>query len=117
MNEINNNLKHYALLFGGVFIYSLSGFFLKFASLQPILSLPYFLFCFLSVIMLASYAIIWQQVLKHIELSSAMMFKPLVLVLSVLYACILFNESVSLINVMGIVLIMGGMSYIGISND
>lgn len=91
------------------FIYSLSGIFSKLASNQDFLSVKYCL-CFFGILfILGLYAILWQQILKKIELSVAMANKPVVLVLSTLWACFIFNEKISLTFVIAMLLIGFGV--------
>lgn len=66
----------YLLMYFSFFIYSLSGIVTKIASRQDFLSLKY-IFCFsIIILILGIYAVLWQQILKKIELSVAMANKP-----------------------------------------
>jgi multidrug transporter EmrE-like cation transporter len=106
------NKKEYLIMFLAFFIYSLSSVFSKIASKFDIFSINYLL-CFLGIILvLGVYAVLWQQILKNIELSIAMSFKPLCLVLSVMWSIILFSEHLSLKTITGIVLVILGIFII-----
>lgn len=105
--------KYFVLLYSSFFVYSLSGILSKIASQQDFLSLPY-LFCFAGIIIILSvYALLWQLILKKVPLSIAMANKPFVLILSLLWAVLLFNESISLKTFTGIVFILCGIGIIG----
>ena len=95
------------------FIYSFSGILSKLASRQDFLS-PLYILCFCGIIaVLAGYAVIWQQILKTIPLSIAMANKPVVLVFSILWAILIFKETVSSKMIAGIILILCGIFMIG----
>ena len=94
-------------------IYSFSGVFLKIASFNNFLSLKYCFFFGLAVFVLGIYAILWQQVLKKIELSVAMAHKPFVLVLGIALACLLFKEQLTIKLVLGCLLILIGITIVG----
>lgn len=103
----------FLLMYAAFFIYSLSSIFSKLASRETFLSLPYIL-CFGGIIfILGLYAVLWQQVLKKIPLSVAMANKPVALVLSLLWAFLLFKEQLSLKVILGVVLMLGGIIVIG----
>lgn len=90
-------------------IYSTSGVFLKFAANEKFLSLEYLIFFALVIFVLGVYAILWQIILKTIPLSQAFLFKGMTVVFSLVYAFIIFSETLSWNNLVGCVLIMAGI--------
>lgn len=100
-------------MYASFLIYSFSSILSKLAACQEFLS-PLYMICFGGIIVImAIYAIVWQQVLKNIPLSVAMANKPLVIVFSLFWAVIIFKETVSLKMLAGIVLIICGIFIIG----
>ena len=98
------------------FIYSLSSIFSKLAAQQDFLSLRYIL-CFCGIVLvLGVYAILWQQVLKHVPLSVAMSNKPVALILSLFWAFILFDEVFNLKTIAGATIILIGIIIIGVKH-
>ena len=83
----------------------------KFTSMQEMLSLRCFMGLAVVVAMLGIYAIIWQQVLKRIELTTAYMFKGTSLIFVLLFSALIFNETITLWNVVGAALIVGGIVW------
>lgn len=83
----------------------------KFTSLQEFLSLKYFLGLSIVVTMLGIYAIIWQQILKRIELTTAYMFKGVGLVYVLLFSAFIFKETITLWNIVGASLIVCGIVW------
>ena len=83
----------------------------KFTSMQEMLSLRYFMGLAIVVVMLGIYAIIWQQVLKRIELTTAYMFKGTSLIFVLLFSALIFNETITVWNIVGASLIVGGIVW------
>ena len=101
--------KKYIILILVFFFYSTVSIAAKFTSLQEFLSLKYFLVLAIVVAMLGIYAIIWQQILKRIELTTAYMFKGTSLIFVLLFSALIFNETITVWNIVGASLIVGGM--------
>ena len=93
------------------FVYASVSIATKFTSLQEFLSLKYFLGLAIVVAMLGIYAIIWQQVLKRIELTTAYMFKGTSLIFVLLFSALIFNETITVWNIVGASLIVGGIVW------
>ena len=105
--------KYYFLLILSKFIYSLTSIFSKMASKEVFLSRMFCVYYAIVIFILGIYAIIWQQALKKVPLSIAMLFKPLALVLSILWAVILFSETMNFKLVIGITIIIIGIIVAG----
>lgn len=100
----------YALLIGGFLLYSFVSVFTKQASLHPFLSWGYVLSLGAAVIILGLYAILWQQVLKRMEVSDAYMFKGLSVIFILVLAWIFYGETITLTNGIGAAIIVGGIA-------
>lgn len=90
-------------------IYACVGICTKMASLQPTGSWPYLLWFGGAVAILALYALLWQQVLRRIELSTAYMFKGTTLIFTMLIAALLFGEHITTTNIVGSLIIVTGI--------
>ena len=111
---MKNKSSFFLLMNLSFFIYSLSSIFSKLAAKKEFLSISYIL-CFAGIILiLGIYALLWQLILKKISLSVAMANKPIALVLSLLWAFLLFKESITPKIIAGIVLILAGVIVIGL---
>ena len=74
---------------------------------------PLYLFWFVcAVAVIALYAILWQQVLKRIELSTAYLFKGTTLIFTMLFAALLFGEAITIPNIIGSVIIIAGITLL-----
>ena len=107
----------FILMYFSFFLYSLSSIFTKLASNYSIMSWQYIL-CFVAIIaIMGIYAILWQQVLKKVQLSVAMANRPVTLVFASMWAVLLFGEKMSALFLVGFVLIVAGLLIIGTQND
>ena len=99
----------YGLLLICFMIFASTGIFTKYVSLYPFLSWQY-IFSFLGAIgVMGIYAVLWQQVLKYIELSVAYMFKGTALIFTMLLAYWLFGEPITTNNIIGAAIIIFGI--------
>ncbi len=91
------------------FIYSISSVVSKIASGKEFLSFEFLLFYGLDVMILGIYALLWQQVIKKFELSSAYANKAITLLWTLIWGIAIFREQITPGNVIGIVLVMAGI--------
>ena len=90
-------------------LYACVGICTKMAALQPPMSWPYLLWFGGAVAIIGAYAILWQQILKRIELSTAYMFKGTTLIFTMLIAALLFGEAITVPNILGSLIIITGI--------
>lgn len=90
-------------------IYACVGICTKMAALQPTGSWLYLLWFGGAVAIIALYALLWQQVLRRIELSTAYMFKGTTLIFTMLIAALLFGEHITTTNIVGSLIIVTGI--------
>lgn len=95
-----------------VMIYTLSGVAGKYASGYSFLSIPFIALYGLEIAILGAYAIIWQQIIKRVDLSVAYANRSLALLWSMLWSAFLFQESISVQNVIGIGAVIGGVMVV-----
>lgn len=90
-------------------IYATVGIFTKLASLQVFMSWRY-LFAFVGAVgVIGIYAILWQQIIRRIELSTAYMFKGTTIIFTMLFAHWLFGEQITWNNIVGAIIIIVGI--------
>ena len=106
-----DKVKKYIQLFSVFFIYSTVSVFAKLASKQDNL-LKASLFMGVEILILAIYALFWQQMLKKFQLSVAISCKGITLIYAMLWSFCLFRESITTWNIVGIVLIIIGMGVV-----
>lgn len=106
---MTKSYKTYLALIGVNLIYACTSIFTKMASRQEMLSWPWLLWIAGAVGVMGVYAVLWQQVIKRMPLSTAYMFKGTSIVFVLLFSALLFGESITLNNVIGTVIIIAGI--------
>ena len=92
---------------------SLSSVFIKYAGQYETLS-PEFIFYFvIAVGCLGVFAIMWQFLLELIPLTTAYLRKGILYILILIWSVILFNETVTINNIIGSIIIIAGISLHG----
>ena len=102
------NVADVLLLQLSVLVYSLSTVAANMASKHEFLSLEYILFFGLEFVILAVYAILWQQVIKRFELSIAYSNKSVMLLWTMLWNYLIFSQGITPGKVFGVLLVMAG---------
>lgn len=102
-------MKRYFALVGVNLIYACTSIFTKMASRQEMLSWPYLFWIAGAIGVMGVYALLWQQVIARMPLSTAYMFKGTSLVFVLLISALMFGEAITLNNVLGSVIIIAGI--------
>ncbi|MBO6242270.1 MAG: transporter [Butyrivibrio sp.] len=97
------------LLQSAVIVYSLSTVAANLASKYDFLSMGYILFFGLEFLILAAYALIWQQMIKKFQLSVAYANKAMTLMWSMLWNFIIFSQGITPFKVVGVLLVVVGV--------
>ena len=90
-------------------LYACVGIFTKYASQQEFLSWNFMLGVLGAIGVMGVYAVLWQQILKRIELSMAYMFKGTSIIFVMLLAYLLFSEQITWNNIVGAAIIIIGI--------
>lgn len=109
-NEVKKKtkLKEILILQIVIAIYTLSTVFAKFASGQEFMSFKFILYYGLEMLILAVYAVVWQQLIKKFDISVAYANKAMGLLWSIVWAILIFNETITIKNVIGVVIVIIG---------
>ena len=107
-----SKFTQYGILFVAMLVYSFSSLFMKISANYPMASLPFLLWYGGSLLILVVYAVLWQIVLKHVELSRAYAVKPLTLLLSVVWGVLLFHETISWRQMIALAIILLGIRMV-----
>ena len=105
----NKTILFFLLMHLGFFIYSLYSLTGKFLAREPFFTAKFFMLGFLVVCILFIYAVLWQQVLKHISLSAAVANKSVIILWGMFWGKLIFNEPVTLRMIIGSVIILAGI--------
>lgn len=80
------------------------------ASGYPFLSAN-FIFCYCGIIaLLGLYAVVWQQIIKHLPLTTAYANRAVTIVWGMVWGVVLFNERLSVFQIIGGLLVLLGVS-------
>ena len=98
-------------------IYTLSTVFAKFASGQEFLSFSFILFYGIEMMILGFYAIIWQQLIKKFDISVAYANKAMGLLWSIIWAILIFNDTITIKNIIGVIIVIIGTIIVNGENE
>ncbi|MGI6217187.1 MAG: transporter [Coriobacteriales bacterium] len=101
-------------------VYSTSTIFSKMASGVPFPSLEFFLYYGAVLLLLAVYALGWQQILKRMKLTTAFSNKAVTVVWGIIWGVVFFAEPVTPLKVLGAAMIVAGVvlfSYADVESD
>lgn len=105
----NKKLSVLLLLHLLLVVYSSSGIFSKIAANQSFLSWKFCLCYGMVIVLLGVYAIGWQQIIKHIPLTTAFANKAITIVWNLIWGRIFFQESITFGKLFGTALVVGGV--------
>lgn len=110
-------MRSYILLYIGIFIYSLCSIMNKLASTYHLFSLQFCFFYGCGLLCLAIYAVLWQQILKCLPLTTAYANRPLVMLLCMLWGKLLFDEVITWNMLLGAAIILVGIRIVGKADE
>lgn len=112
MDRQSSKVLTLCTLIGINLLYACVGICTKMAALQTPMSWPYLLWFCGAVAIIGIYALLWQQVLRRIELSTAYLFKGTTLIFTMLFAALLFGEAITIPNMIGSLIIIIGITLL-----
>ena len=111
-----NKVRHICYLQLSVILLTIANALAKKASSYPFMSLEFNLYYFLQLTLFVIYAIVWQQLIKHFTLSVAYLNKSLGIIWTAIIAVLIFNEMITIANILGAVVIISGIVLV-VNND
>lgn len=108
--------KYFIYLHILLVLYSLSAVFSKLASVEPFLSFKFCLFYGLVLFLLALYALCWQQIIKHLQLTMAYANKAITVVWGIIWGLLIFVEKLTPGKVLGAVFVICGIVLFALSD-
>ncbi len=110
-------IRNYIFLHIILLVYSIGGIFSKIASTKEFLSWEFILFYGLLIVNLFIYAILWQQVLKRMPLTTAFLNKAVVVVWGILWGALFFKEKIEWNMIVGAGIIIIGILVVVSDNE
>lgn len=117
MKKFLLKFKNIILLQAVVVIYTSTSIIGKLATGTEVMSFKFIMFYALDVFFLGIYAICWQQMIKRFDLSVAYANRAMALLWTGLWAVIIFKDSLSLKQIIGIVVVVIGTVVINLNSD
>ena len=111
---MNSKAKLFLALHLFLMIYSTSGIVSKLAAGEEFLSLPFLVLYGIEILILAFYAIGWQQFVKRMPLSVAYANKAVTVIWGCIWGVLIFHEHLTVGKVAGVLLVLGGVALYGI---
>lgn len=109
--------KYFILLHILLFIYSFASVCSKVAAGFPFLSIEFCFFYGLIILNLMVYALVWQQIIKHLPLTTAFCNKAVNIIWGILWGLLFFGETVSWNMIVGAVIVMVGVIIVVMSDE
>ncbi len=116
-NKKKADVKAYVLLHAILLMYSFCSVFSKLASSQPLLSFWFVFYYGLMLVILAAYALLWQQVLKKMPLTTAFSNKAVVIVWGMIWGALIFSETIYWYMIVGSIIIFAGVLLVVADNE
>ena len=113
---MKTNLKTYLALHIFLMIYSTGGIVSKLAAGEAFLSRPFIILYGIEILILAFYAIGWQQFVKRMPLSVVYANKAVTVIWGCIWGVLIFHEHLTVGKVAGALLVLGGVALYGIAD-
>lgn len=98
-------------------IYSVSSIFSKMASEEPFLSVKFIVFYGLVIFIMAVYALLWQQVLKRMPLSTAYANKAVTVIWGIVWGYFIYGEAITVRKIIASIIIIVGVGMVVSADD
>ncbi len=108
MKKKGVTLKNIFLLQAIIIIYTVSSVMAKFASASVEEPFRMLIFLGLEFVLLAVYAVFWQQMIKRFDLSVAYANRSMAILWSMIWAVIFFHDEITLRNILGVLIVLVG---------
>lgn len=109
LEKNSGKLKYFLAMHAILLLYSFSSVCSKAASGEAFLSFKFILFYGGIIAILGVYAIVWQQILKHIPLTTAFCNKAICIVWGIVWGLVIFGETIKWNQIVGAVIVILGV--------
>lgn len=98
-------------------VYSISSVCSKVASQHEFLSLKFIFWYGLVVLILGLYAVFWQQIIKHLPLTTAYANKAITVIWGILWGALFFKEAITWNMIVGAVVVIIGVVLVVLADE
>lgn len=106
---MKKRIKYFLILHIELAIYSLGGICSKLAGQHQFLSFWFIFWYSLVIFNLGIYAIVWQQIIKHLPLNTAYANKAVSIVWGILWGVLFFHETIKWNMIVGAIIVIFGV--------
>ena len=106
---MRQEIKTICLLHLMLMVYSLSGVCSKLAAGEPFLSVRFCVFYGMVILLLAFYAVAWQQVIRVLPLTTAFANKAVTTAWGLVWGLLFFQEQITFGKLLGVTLVIAGV--------
>lgn len=104
-----SKIRPYIVLHFALLLLSFTGVLSKLAAENSFFSPRWIIFYVAMIFVLGIYALIWQQVIKRIPLSTAFMNKAVTIIWALVWGFIIFGEDIDFLKIIGAVVVIIGV--------
>ncbi len=112
-----SGILKYLFLHLVIFQLSIGGILSKHAAAQDFLSFDFCLYYGLMIVNLGVYAILWQQIIKKIPLTTAFCNKSVSIIWGMMWGAFLFHETITWNMIVGAVIVVAGVLLVVKSDE
>lgn len=114
LNFKKYKIKNIAFLQAVIVIYTIATVMAKFAAQHTFFSKFFFVFYALEILILGVYALLWQQAIKHFDLSVAYANRAVAILWSLVWASCFFGEAITIKNILGVLIVALGIIIVNL---
>ena len=111
------NLKYLLILHIMLMLYSLSGIASKLAAKESFLSFKFCFYYACIIALLGIYAIGWQQIIKHLPLTTAFSNKAVTILWGLIWGTLIFRETITVGKFIGVAMVIVGVVIFARADD
>ena len=116
-NTEYNSIKKIVILQMIIVIYCCSTVVAKFASAEAFSSTRFWILYGTEIVILGIYALLWQQIIKHFPITIAYANRAIGLLWSVVFAVLIFHETITIKNIIGVIIVVIGTMIVNSDDE
>lgn len=113
----SNDKMYYIFLHAELLLFALGGVCSKMAAQNSFLSFWFIFWYGLVILNLGVYAVVWQQIIKHLPLTTAYANKAITIVWGILWGLVFFHEQIKWNMFLGAVIVIAGVIVVVKSDE
>lgn len=116
-DEKKSRIKYFIALHIELLLFSLGGICSKLAGQHQFMSLGFVIWYGIVILNLGVYAVVWQQIIKHLPLTTAYANKAVTIVWGILWGVLFFQEQIKWNMIVGAIIVIIGVVVVVKSDE